>query len=162
MTQVGAWREGAHLWKTIARTVMAASRRKAKAPRMDPITKERRSGSWADSSPEEPATQDHRRARPCMSTHPPIHRANSQRSATRSLHAVSTLEGSGRGCKAWKAPGPFLPSIQASSHLEAASGNRPFPRKGRGLKRSSPAPGSHRCGQGLAASQLPCWSRWSG
>lgn len=50
----GAWREGAHLWKTTASTVMAASRRKAKAPRMDPITKESRSGSWEDSSPEEP------------------------------------------------------------------------------------------------------------
>lgn len=87
---------------------MAASRRKAKAPRMDPITKERRSGSWADSSPEEPATQDHRWARPCVRTHPPIHRADSQRSVTRSLRTVSTLEGSGRGCKAWKAPGSLL------------------------------------------------------
>lgn len=59
---------GAHLWKTTASTVMAASRRKAKAPRMDPITKESCSGSWVDSSPEEPA-QDHRWARPRMSTH---------------------------------------------------------------------------------------------
>lgn len=64
----------------------------------------------------------------------------------------------------WVSPHDFSvsPSIQASSHLEAASGSRPCPRKGRGLKRSSPAPGSHRYGQGLAASQLPCWSRWSG
>ena len=35
-----------------ASTVMAASRRKAKAPRMEPITKDSFSGSWEDSSPE--------------------------------------------------------------------------------------------------------------
>lgn len=37
---------------------------------MDPITKESLSGSWADSSPEEPVTQDHRWARLHKSMHP--------------------------------------------------------------------------------------------
>lgn len=46
---------GTHRWKTTASTVMAASRRKAKAPRMEPITKESLSGSWEDSSPGGPA-----------------------------------------------------------------------------------------------------------
>lgn len=39
------WWGGAYLWKTRASTVMAASRRKASAPRMDPTTKESLSGS---------------------------------------------------------------------------------------------------------------------
>lgn len=59
----------AHLWKTTASTVMAASRRKAKAPRMDPIIKESLSGSWVDSSPEEAASQDHTWARPHKHVH---------------------------------------------------------------------------------------------
>lgn len=42
---------GAHRWKMTARTVMAASRRKASAPRMEPITKDSFSGSWEDTSP---------------------------------------------------------------------------------------------------------------
>lgn len=62
-------RGGAHLWKTTASTVMAASRRKAKAPRMDPITRDSLSGSCVDSSPGEPAVQDHRWSRPQVGTH---------------------------------------------------------------------------------------------
>lgn len=51
---------------------------------------------------------------------------------------------------------------QASPHLEAASGSRPCPRRGRGPRLSAPAPGSRRYGRGSASSRWPCWSRWSG
>ena len=64
----GPRRGETHLWKTRASTVMAASRRKASAPRMDPTTKESLSGSWADSSPGEPATHSHR----CGRSHTPV------------------------------------------------------------------------------------------
>lgn len=103
---VGAWREGAHLWKTTASTVMAASRRKAKAPRMDPITKESRSGSWEDSSPEEgKALHEHVPTYPATHppTHPPTHSPRSQCSATSSPHLWAG--GFWERVQAWRVPG---------------------------------------------------------
>lgn len=121
--------EGPHLWKTTASTVMAASRRKAKAPRMDPITKESLSGSWVDSSPEEAASQDHTWARRHKRAHlhpphaPPHAHPQTQRPAGQpgdsphSLlsHTASSLEGAGPGFKAWGVgPGPLLPTPRCS------------------------------------------------
>lgn len=258
---------GAHLWKTTASTVMAASRRKAKAPRMDPITKESLSGSWADSSPEEPVAQDHRRSRPHMNVHPPTlthtyphplthihphtptfththphsltlththpypptpttpthtyplththplthpHSPTTTHTPTHTpihipthtpilththphlptpththphpptpiptpththLHTptepkMGVQPGTPLTAFGLQGPGlsslPLVPSVQASSHLEAASGNRPCLQRGHGLQLSEPEPGSHRCGRGSAVSRLLCWSRWSG
>lgn len=162
----GPWRGETHLWKTRASTVMAASRRKTSAPRMDPTTKDSLSGSWADSSPGEPATQSHR----CERSHTPPREHPLPHTAPKVGGQPLSRPG-GFGVKVQGLDGSWTPPhyalgrprpVQTSSHLEAASGSRPCPRTGRGLRPSVPAPGSHRCGQGSAGSRWPCWSRWSG
>lgn len=72
--QVGQEWQGPHRWKMTASTVMAASKRKAKAPRMEPITKDSFSGSWEDSSPEGPALGSQRSqvSHKIMCTHPTL------------------------------------------------------------------------------------------
>lgn len=105
---------------------MAANRRKARAPRIEPITKDNLSGSRADSSPEDPGAQDHRRARSHMHVHPhspgaptPIlpwtRRPAAQPGAP--LHTASGLEGPGRRLKAGAAPGLSSPPPSASPSL---------------------------------------------